>query len=46
MIAVVALVAVLAADVPVWQREGLGGAVRPEMGSPQPGEAAPDFARS
>jgi len=32
-----------AADVPSWQREGLGGAVRPEMGSPQPGEAAPDF---
>ena len=32
-----------AADVPVWEREGLGGAVRPEMGSPQPGEAAPDF---
>ncbi|HXK20893.1 MAG TPA: redoxin domain-containing protein [Polyangiaceae bacterium] len=28
---------------PVWQRPGLGGAVRPEMGAPQPGEAAPDF---
>jgi peroxiredoxin len=27
-----------------WQRPGLGGAVRPEMGSPQPGEQAPDFA--
>jgi peroxiredoxin len=24
-----------------WERPGLGGAVRPEMGSPQPGEAAP-----
>src|SRR5260370_29244415 len=29
---------------PTWQRPGLGGAVRPEMGSPQPGEQAPDFA--
>jgi peroxiredoxin len=29
---------------PAWERPGLGGAVRPEMGSPQPGEAAPDFA--
>ena len=26
---------------PVWDRPGLGGAVRPEMGSPQPGEPAP-----
>ena len=32
-----------AADAPPWEREGLRGAVRPEMGSPQPGEAAPDF---
>ena len=29
--------------VPVWQRPGLGGAVRPEMGEPQPGASAPDF---
>lgn len=29
---------------PTWQRPGLGGAVRPEMGSPQPGEAAPELA--
>jgi peroxiredoxin len=28
---------------PVWERPGFGGAVRPEMGSPQPGEAAPDL---
>ena len=28
---------------PTWDRPGLGGAVRPEMGSPQPGESAPDF---
>jgi peroxiredoxin len=28
---------------PLWERPGLGGAVRPEMGSPQPGDAAPDF---
>ena len=31
-------------SLPTWQRAGLGGAVRPEMGSPQPGEQAPDFA--
>jgi len=30
--------------IPVWQRPGLGGAVRPEMGEPQPGASAPDFA--
>jgi len=29
---------------PTWERPGLGGAVRPEMGSPQPGDAAPDLA--
>jgi peroxiredoxin len=29
---------------PIWERPGLGGAVRPEMGSPQPGEAAPALA--
>jgi peroxiredoxin len=29
--------------VPTWDRPGLQGAVRPEMGSPQPGEPAPDF---
>jgi peroxiredoxin len=28
----------------VGERPGLGGAVRPEMGSPQPGEAAPELA--
>jgi len=28
---------------PTWERPGLGGAVRPEMGSPQPGEAAPEL---
>lgn len=43
MIAACLLSAALAADVPVWQREGLAGAVRPEMGPPQPGDAAPDF---
>jgi len=32
-----------AAQLPVWQRPGLGGAVRPEMGAPQPGAIAPDF---
>jgi peroxiredoxin len=26
-----------------WNRPGLGGAVRPEMGAPQPGMAAPEF---
>jgi peroxiredoxin len=26
-----------------WNRPGLGGAVRPEMGAPQPGTAAPEF---
>jgi peroxiredoxin len=31
------------AEPPTWERPGLRGAVRPEMGSPQPGEAAPDF---
>jgi peroxiredoxin len=30
-------------DVPIWERPGLYGAVRPEMGHPQPGDAAPDF---
>jgi peroxiredoxin len=33
-----------AAAPPTWELPGLGGAVRPEMGSPQPGEAAPDLA--
>jgi thioredoxin-dependent peroxiredoxin len=32
-----------ATQLPVWQRPGFGGAVRPEMGAPQPGEAAPEF---
>jgi peroxiredoxin len=32
------------AELPVWQRPGLGGAVRPEMGAPQPGSSAPEFA--
>jgi peroxiredoxin len=27
-----------------WERLGLGGAVRPEMGAPQPGDRAPDLA--
>jgi peroxiredoxin len=31
-------------QLPTWDRPGLGGAVRPEMGSPQPGEAAPPLA--
>lgn len=30
-----------AKQVPIWERPGLGGAVRPEMGPPQPGDAAP-----
>jgi peroxiredoxin len=29
--------------VPAWERPGLYGAVRPEMGSPQPGDPAPSF---
>ncbi len=29
---------------PTWERPGLGGAVRPAMGSPQPGETAPELA--
>ena len=32
------------AESKTWERPGLGGAVRPEMGSPQPGEAAPELA--
>ncbi len=32
-----------AKEAPLWERAGLYGAVRPEMGSPQPGDAAPDF---
>lgn len=28
---------------PTWERDGLLGAVRPEMGSPQPSDMAPDF---
>ena len=28
---------------PAWEQPGLGGAVRPEMGSPQPGEDAPEL---
>ena len=28
---------------PPWERPGLYGAIRPEMGPPQPGDAAPDF---
>lgn len=31
------------ATAPAWERPGLEGSVRPEMGSPQPGEPAPDF---
>lgn len=27
---------------PTWEQPGLGGAVRPEMGAPQPGDPAPD----
>jgi peroxiredoxin len=33
----------LASVPPMWERPGLGGAVRPEMGAPQPGDVAPDF---
>jgi peroxiredoxin len=33
----------LASVLPMWERPGLGGAVRPEMGAPQPGDTAPDF---
>jgi peroxiredoxin len=32
-----------APEVPVWQRPGLYGAIRPEMGPPQPGDPARDF---
>lgn len=31
-------------EVPMWERPGLYGAVRPEMGAPQPGDAAPELA--
>lgn len=30
-------------EVPIWERPGLYGAVRPEMGPPQQGDVAPDF---
>lgn len=30
-------------EIPLWERPGLYGAVRPEMGPPQPGDQAPDF---
>lgn len=30
-------------EAPIWERPGLYGAVRPEMGPPQPGDVAPDF---
>jgi peroxiredoxin len=29
---------------PMWERPGLGGAVRPDMGPPQPGDVAPALA--
>ena len=32
------------AVVPTWERPGLAGAIRPEMGGPQPGDLAPDIA--
>ncbi|MGO8999815.1 MAG: redoxin domain-containing protein [Polyangiaceae bacterium] len=32
-----------ARELPLWERPGLYGAERPEMGRPQPGDAAPDF---
>jgi peroxiredoxin len=35
--------ATMHAEGPLWERPGLGGAVRPEMGAPQPGMMAPDF---
>jgi peroxiredoxin len=31
------------AEAPLWEQPGLGGAIRPEMGRPQPGDLAPDF---
>lgn len=43
LLALVTGCASTARDVPVWERPGLGGAVRPEMGAPQPGSLAPDF---
>ena len=50
LLAVIALGAVSAcggatrsAEPPMWERPGLYGAVRPEMGPPQPGDPAPDF---
>jgi peroxiredoxin len=30
-------------DVPTWERPGLGGGIRPEMGAPQPGDPAPNL---
>jgi peroxiredoxin len=32
-----------ARELPLWERPGLYGAERPEMGRPQPGDAAPEF---
>jgi peroxiredoxin len=31
-------------DPPIWERPGLAGSVRPEMGPPQPGQLAPELA--
>ncbi len=38
-----ALLCACSGAVPMWEQPGLGGAVRPEMGGPQPGTLAPDF---
>ena len=40
---VLALLCACSGAVPTWEQPGLGGAVRPEMGGPQPGTMAPDF---
>jgi len=40
---VFALLCACSGAVPTWEQPGLGGAVRPEMGGPQPGTMAPDF---
>jgi peroxiredoxin len=38
-----AFVCACSGAIPTWEQPGLGGAVRPEMGGPQPGTIAPAF---
>lgn len=43
VLAAALVAAACASDPATWTRPGLGGAVRPEMGHPQPGDRAPLF---